>query len=78
MRECFGKIYPDLSRVEANKELAGKVFKVRFVSQGMMRQPAQLNADLVEWEECRHCEDYRSCFDFSTGKLVMRQAVARF
>lgn len=29
MKECFGKIYPDLSRVENNNLLVGKVFKVR-------------------------------------------------
>lgn len=78
MKECFGGIYPDLSRIEVNKELAGKVFRVRFVSQGMMRQSPQLYADIVEWEECQRCESYRSCFDFSTGKLAIRQAVARF
>lgn len=78
MKECFGKIYPDLSRIEVNKDLAGKVFRVRFVSQGMMRRPPLLEADVNEWEECQGCESYRSCFDFSTGKLAMRQAVARF
>jgi hypothetical protein len=75
MKKCFGELYPDLSRVEVNKDLVGKVFRVRFVSQGMMRQPPQLNADLVEWEECRECVEYESCYDFSNAKLAMHQAL---
>jgi len=77
MRECFGKIYPDLSVLEVNKELEGKVFSVRLVSQGMMRQSPLFYSNVAEWEECQRCEVYRSCFDFSTGKLLMRQALAR-
>ena len=77
MRECFGKIYPDLSRIEFNKELAGKVFRLRIGSQGMMHQRPQFEADLAEWEDCQRCEAYHSCFDLSNGKLAMRQAVSR-
>lgn len=77
MKECFGKIYPNLSKVKLNEVLAGKVFSVRIASQGMMRKPPQFEADLAAWEECQRCDDYHSCFDFSNGKLAMRQAVAR-
>jgi hypothetical protein len=78
MRKCFGTIYPDLSRVEANKNLGGKVFRMRITSQGMMHQAPQFEADLAAWEDCQRCEFYRSCFDFSTGKLALRQAASRY
>jgi len=77
MRECFGTIYPDLSRIELNKDLAGKVFRLRIDSQGMMRRPPRFEADLEAWEDCQRCEVYQSCFDLSNGKLAMRQAVSR-
>jgi hypothetical protein len=77
MKACFGKIYPDLSRIEFNKEIAGKVFHLRIGSQGMMHQFPQLKPDLTEWEDCQHCESYRSCFDLSNAKLAIQQVVSR-
>jgi sulfatase maturation enzyme AslB (radical SAM superfamily) len=77
MKECFGKIYPDLSRVEYNKVLAGKVFKVRINCTGLMPQSRQLECELKEWEECQSCEHYRSCYDLSNSKLFMQQAMGR-
>jgi len=76
MKECFGTIYPNLSRIKLNEALAGRVFSLRIASQGMMRQPPQFEADLAAWEDCQRCEVYHSCFDFSNAKLAMRQAVA--
>lgn len=77
MKECFGKIYPDLSRIEFNKDLAGKVFHLCIGSQGMMHQRPQFETDLAAWEDCQHCELYHSCYDLSNAKLAMRQAVSR-
>ncbi len=77
MKKCFGTIYPDLSRTVFNKKFAGKVFRMRTVSQGMMPQTPHLEVDMAEWEDCRRCEEYHNCFDFSTAKLAMRQAVSR-
>jgi hypothetical protein len=76
MKQCFGKIYPDLARLEANKVIAGKVFKVRINLTGMMRQLPQLELDLAEWEDCQRCEQYRSCYDLSNGKILMQRAIA--
>jgi hypothetical protein len=77
MNDCFGKMYPDLSRVQYNTPLSGKVFKVRINSTGLMTQSRQLECDLRAWEECQACESYQSCYDLSTGKLFMQQALAR-
>lgn len=75
MKECFGTIYPDLSKLEINENLAGKVFLLRITSHGTMNQAPHIEADLMEWDNCQHCESYRSCFDFSNAKLAMRLAV---
>lgn len=78
MTECFGNIYPDLTKVEYNKEIVGKVFRVRLNSHGLVHERPRLKADIKAWEECQRCELYRSCFDFSTAKLVMREALRHF
>jgi hypothetical protein len=77
MTECFGNIYPDLTRVEYNQEIAGKVFSVRINSHGLVHERPLLKADLKAWEDCQECELYHSCFDLSNAKLAMRQAVSR-
>jgi hypothetical protein len=76
MKECFGQIYPDLSQVEYNRTLAGKVFRIRVNCTGLMPQSRQLQCDLREWEDCQSCEQYRSCYDLSNSKLMMQRAMA--
>ena len=78
MTECFGNIYPDLTRVEYNKEIAGKVFSVRINSHGLVHERPRLTADMRAWEDCQECELYQSCFDFSNAKLAMRHVLSRF
>ena len=78
MSECFGTIYPDLTRVQYNRDIAGKVFTVRIESHGLVHQTPRLKADMEAWEDCQRCELYQSCYDFSNAKLAMRQAVSRF
>jgi hypothetical protein len=68
-------MYPDLSRVEYNKVLAGKVFKVRINSAGLMVQSRRVECDLKEWEACQDCEQYRNCYDLSIGALLLQRAV---
>ncbi|HEY7912506.1 MAG TPA: hypothetical protein VIG62_11400 [Blastocatellia bacterium] len=76
MKECFGKIYPDLSRVDYNRVLEGKVFKARINCTGQMAHSRQLECDLKEWEECQACEQYRSCYDLSNSRLMMQRVIA--
>lgn len=78
MRECFGNIYPDLTRVEFNKKIAGKVFSFSIDSHGLVHEKPRLKADTMAWEDCQECELYQSCFDFSNAKLSMQQALSRF
>ena len=77
MKQCFGVIYPDLSSIQLNKTLAGKVFKVRFNSLGVVPQAPSIECDIAKWEECQNCEHYQSCLDLSNAKLAMQQAVRR-
>jgi hypothetical protein len=78
MRDCFGSIYPDLTNIEYNKDMAGTVFSVHIGSFGLAHQAPRLKADMKAWEDCQQCELYQSCFDFSNAKLAMRQTLSRF
>lgn len=73
MKNCFGTIYPDLMQFRFGKEIAGKVFRMRVDTVGPLHRDRSLNCDLEQWEECHSCDEFRSCFDFSTGKLLMQQ-----
>ena len=76
MKECYGKIYPDLSRVEYNKILAGKVFKIKIACTGLTPQSRQLECELKEWEDCLRCNQFQSCYDLSNSNLWLGQALA--
>ena len=75
MKECYGKIYPDLSRVEYNKVLDGKVFKIKINCTGLTPQSRQLEYELKEWEDCQRCNQFQSCYELSNSQLLLRQAM---
>jgi hypothetical protein len=73
MKECFGTIYPDLTKFQFGKELVGKVFSLRIDTIGPFQRDRELNCDTEEWAQCQRCDDFKSCIDFSTGKLLMQR-----
>lgn len=73
MKECFGTIYPDITQIQFGKEMVGRVFRLRIDTVGPFQRDRSLETDVQAWEQCQQCELYRSCYDFSTGKLLMQQ-----
>ena len=76
MKECYGNIYPDLSRLPFKQTVKGKVFKIHSGAIGMVRAKRRLEVDLSAWEECRRCPNYQDCYDFSNAKLAMQRVVS--
>jgi sulfatase maturation enzyme AslB (radical SAM superfamily) len=76
MKECYGKIYPDLQEVSFGQELAGKVFQFRIDTLGSGHRERKTEASLREWQDCQRCEDFRSCYDFSSAKLQLQTFVS--
>jgi hypothetical protein len=74
-RRCYGDLFPDLSRVEFNKPCAGRAFAVQVNSCGLGVQSREMKVDETAWEECVRCPDYRPCYDLSTAKLVLGEAL---
>ena len=76
MKTCFGTIYPDPSKLQFNREITGKVFRMQVNSLGPGHRDRHLDVDLNEWEDCQKCEFYNSCYDFSNANLAMQRMVA--
>ena len=75
MKDCFGKIFPDLEQVEFGKPVAGRVFQILVRSRGASHRECSLQVDVSAWQECEKCDDFRNCYDFSTAKLNMQRAI---
>jgi hypothetical protein len=73
MKDCFGTIYPDLEKIQFGKPLAGKVFQICVASQGPGHRDRKLGVDLEAWQQCRQCQDFANCRDFSSAKLEMQR-----
>ena len=77
MKDCFGKLYPDLEQLEFGASIRGKVFRVTVTTLGPGHRDRKLEFDMPEWENCQRCEDFRNCLDLSNAKLNLQQALAR-
>jgi hypothetical protein len=74
-KECFGKVFPDLDRLEFNKQLKSEVFSVNLRSQGIGIQGRQIDTDHEAWDRCQDCESFRSCYDLSMARFVLDNAL---
>jgi hypothetical protein len=75
MKDCFGKIFPDLEQIEFGRPVAGRVFQILVRSRGPCHRERSLQVDASAWKECEKCDDFRSCYDFSTAKLNMQRVI---
>ena len=78
MKSCFGAIYPDLEELRLGKPAASKVFMVLIDSCGANHRDRKMVANMEAWEECQHCEEFKSCFGFSTAKLELQRSLREF
>ena len=72
-RPCYGNLFPDVSRLEANHSYGGEVFRCRLNSVGT--QSTEFSADEQKWNRCVECPHHRSCYDLSMAKLLFTHAV---
>jgi hypothetical protein len=75
MKTCFGTIYPGLEQFQFGKPMAGKVFQIIVNTLGPGHRDRKLDIDLDAWEDCRRCEDFQNCLDFSNAKLQMQRVL---
>lgn len=75
---CYGKMFPDLSRTLFNQWLEGKVFKMLVESSGMGINGRALSVKKDEWKQCVACPSYRECYELSMGTLLLHEVMQGF
>jgi hypothetical protein len=74
-RECYGKMFPDFTRLKRKETLEGRAFTALVVSSGRGAQGRNLEVKREAWGKCVECPDYRTCYDLSVAKLLMNQVL---
>lgn len=69
--ECYGKMFPDFTRLKRKEPLEGQAFTALVVSSGTGAQGRTLAVKREAWEKCVSCPDYRTCYDLSLARLLM-------
>jgi hypothetical protein len=77
-KECYGTIFPDLLKLTANRPAEGKVFRAEIKSFGLGVQERKVSADSQQWEACKSCPDYRTCYDFGLGQLILESTLLSY
>lgn len=76
--ECYGKMFPDLSRTLFNQWLEGKAFKMLVESSGMGINGRTMSVKIEEWKKCVACPSYRECYDLSMATLLLHHTMQSF
>ena len=76
--ECYGKMFPDLSKAVFNRPLEGKVFSIFVERSGMGISDRSLTVKRDEWKQCTTCPSYRECYDLSMATLLLHEAMQGF
>ncbi len=74
--DCYGAMFPDFTRLEKNKPLSSAAFTALVESLGIGDQGRKLEVKPEGWEKCVACPDYRTCYDLSQAKLLMKTLLA--
>jgi hypothetical protein len=69
-------MFPDFTRLENNKALRNPAFTAFVESHGIGAQGRKLEVNMEGWEKCVGCSDYRTCYDLSLAKLLMKTVLA--
>lgn len=73
-KACFGKMFPDQIGVG---ERVGKVFTVRIDNPaGMMRSRPNIETDVKQWDDCRKCSEFESCYQLCIARIALDATVA--
>jgi hypothetical protein len=73
--ECYGAMFPDLSKLTVNTVCKGKAFTVQVNSIGIGVQSREIHMDEQGWKDCIECPHYHSCYDLSMAKLALWHAL---
>jgi len=76
--ECYGGMFPDLSRQIFNTPLKGKAFEVMVGSSGLGITDRTSSVNLEEWTRCTACSEYSECYQLSSAKLLLNAVTQEY
>jgi hypothetical protein len=76
-KSCYGTMFHDVLHFQENASMKGKVFAFELDRIGLGRSGRNIQADIVEWDDCLECEEFDHCYKFCTAKLLLQDAIER-
>ena len=73
--DCYGKMFPDFTRLKRKERLEGQAFTALVVSSGTGAHGRSVEVKAEAWKKCVACPDYRTCYDLSRATLKMNEVV---
>ena len=73
--ECYGKMFPDFTRLKRKERLEGQAFKALVTGSGTGAQGRSLEVKRAAGEKCVACPAYVTCYDLSLAKLEMNETL---
>ncbi len=75
--ECYGRMFPDFTKLKRRERLEGQAFTALVVSSGTGPQGRSLEVKMEAWGRCVECPDYRTCYDLSRAQLEMNDVLMK-
>ncbi len=79
-KDCFGTMFPDNLHLRNNQQNKGKVFSVRLSQlEGSVlpvRSDRSIKTDKEQWDECKACPEFDSCYKLCLAKVTLESAIA--
>ncbi len=73
-KHCFGSIFPDHIQ---GVERQGKVFSLCIdAPPGTMRCHPHIETDIRQWDDCRQCPEFESCYRLCMARIALETAVS--
>jgi len=73
--ECYGKMFPDFTRLKRKERLEGQAFTALVTGSGTGAQGRSLEVKREAWEKWVACPDYGTCYNLSLARLEMNEAL---
>jgi hypothetical protein len=75
-KTCFGTMFPDALRYRCDQVQRGKVFSFLLASaSGVSRSERRVQFDVAQWDDCRACPEFESCYQLSLGAIALESVV---
>ncbi|MBB3208887.1 radical SAM protein with 4Fe4S-binding SPASM domain [Rhodopirellula rubra] len=76
--DCFGEMFPNGLRLQANRPNRGKVFTVNLTKEagfypGFSRRSVE--TDVEQWDECQRCPVFDHCYKLCMAKVALESVV---